>query len=83
MTTEGETEEDESLCFNGSSGRTYQYEARRYVYRMLIPMLKNELRPEESGGWMFGGITQEPDLRRLRKAIKAVIKEMQRKTGDP
>lgn len=64
------------LKFNSDAGRKPQTEARRYVYRVLGAMLDYELNPEERNGWMFGGIDQEPDQRRLRKAIEAVKKEL-------
>ena len=65
--------------FNGGSGRLPLTEARRYVYRILIPMLDNELNPDQAHGWMFGGIDEESDHQRLVKAIKSVMKEMKRK----
>lgn len=67
--------------FTGSQGRRPQTEARRYVYAILAKMLSDELRQgdEHGGGWMFGGVEDEVDLRRLKKAIKAVRSEMQRK----
>ena len=65
------------LKFSGANGRKPQTEARRYVYRILFSMLKHEL--GDVDGWMFGGIEEEPDKRRLTKAIKAVMVEMRRK----
>lgn len=66
-----------NLRFNGSSGSKPQTEARRYVYRIISTMLTSELGDRE--GWMFGGIDNEFDRRRLRKAIVAVRDEMKRK----
>ena len=66
------------LKFSGASGQRPQTEARRYVYAVLSAMLDHELCEPE--GWMFGGIEQEPDERRVRKAIKAVRAEMLRKS---
>lgn len=68
-----------SLKFKGADGRKPSTEARRYVYALLVPMLEHELRDEARHGWMFGGIDEEPDKRRLRKAIKAVMVEMRKK----
>jgi hypothetical protein len=65
------------LKFSGASGRRPQAEARSYVYSVIVAMLDNEL--GESQGWMFGGIEEEPDERRVRKAVKAVRAEMLRK----
>jgi hypothetical protein len=65
--------------FNGDSGRRPQAEARRYVYSVLATMLDHELSPEAYDGWIFGGIKFDPDKRRLRRAVKAVIVEMRRK----
>jgi len=64
--------------FNGASGRKPQAEARRYVYAVLVAVLNNEF--NERDGWMFGGIEDEFDRRRLTKAIKAVAVEMLRKS---
>lgn len=67
--------------FNENNGRTSEAEAKRYVYRILSRMLIQELHPDEHGGWMFGGIEEESDKRKLRRAIKIVIAEMDRKGG--
>lgn len=67
------------LHFSSVNGRRPQTEARRYVYGVLCAMLAHELTQEARDGWMFGGIEQEPDQRRLTKAIKAVIKECRRR----
>lgn len=67
------------LQFNGRDGLRPQAQARRYVYRVLFAMLDHEL--TERDGWMFGGIEQEPDQRRLTKAIEAVKKEIKRKAN--
>lgn len=69
------------LKFDGASGLKPQTQARRYVYRIMVTMLENELESNERDGWMFGGIEQEPDVRRLTKAIKEVAAEMFRKAG--
>jgi hypothetical protein len=63
--------------FTGQSGLRPQTEARRYVYLVLASMLARELEDDE--GWMFGGIEDESDRRRLGKAIRAVRVEMKRK----
>jgi len=69
------------LKFDGSSGRKPQTEARRYVYDVIVQMLDAQLthEPERTEGWVFGGITNEFDRRRVTKAIKAVQVEMRRK----
>jgi len=73
------------MKFNGDGrgrhGRKPNTEARRYVYAILVPMLEHELNSDQRDGWMFGGIEEEPDQRRLRKAIKAVMVEMRRKAS--
>ena len=63
--------------FTGASGMQPQAEARRYVYRIVESMLAHE-RPGD-GGWIYGGIENEFDVRRLKKAVSAVRKEMLRK----
>jgi hypothetical protein len=63
--------------FTGSSGMRPQAEARRYVYRMLETMLAHE-NPGD-GGWIYGGFENELDVRRLKKAVAAVRREMRRK----
>lgn len=73
-----------ALRFNSNDGRKPQTEARRYVYNVIAAMLENEFNePDCYDGWMFGGIEQEPDRRRLTKAIKSVIAEMLRKGRGP
>ena len=68
------------LRFNGASGRKPQTEARLYVYSVMVAMLENEFNaPDNTEGWMFGGIENDFDRRRLTKAIKAVAAEMTRK----
>lgn len=72
-----------TLKFNGASGRKPQTEARRYVYRIIFSMLDSEFNePDFHQGWMFGGIENSADRRRLTKAIRAVQKEMLRKVGE-
>lgn len=67
------------LRFSGSTGRQPQAEARRYVYNVMCAMLANEFSPDQRDGWMFGGIEYEADLRRLKKALRAVMAELRRK----
>lgn len=67
------------MKFTNSNGRKPQTEARKYVYNVLSQMLECELSPDENEGWMFGGIEDDFDRRRLKKAIKAVISELKRK----
>ncbi len=68
--------------FSGSSGLKPQAEARRYVYAVLVSMLAEEIREgnDRGEGWMFGGVDDPFDRRRLFKAIKAVASEMRRKS---
>jgi hypothetical protein len=63
--------------FTGNSGLNPQAEARRYVYGVLWAMLDNE--HSGDGGWIYGGIENEFDVRRLKKAVAAVQKELLRK----
>jgi len=69
------------MKFTSEPGRTAQAKARRFVYAVLVPMLEHELGDPE--GWMFGGIEEEPDKRRLAKAIKALMVEMRRRASRP
>jgi hypothetical protein len=62
------------LKFTSEGGRRAQTEARRYVYRMVQAMLEHEL--TDSEGWVFGGIQQEPDERKLKRAVRDVMNEM-------
>ncbi len=66
-----------ALKFSGESGRKPQTEARRYVYRIVAAMLAND--GTDAEGWLLGGIEEDPDRRRVRKAAKAVADEMLRK----
>lgn len=66
------------LMFDGSSGRRPQSEARSYVYRVLVAMLDHEI-TTDANEWMFGGVENEPDQRRIKKAIRAVQAELRRK----
>lgn len=70
-------EPDDDLKFDGSSGRKPSAEARRYIYRVLATALETDMRDHE--GWMRDGITNDFDLRRLRKAAKLVVAELIRK----
>ena len=66
-----------AMKFNGSSGRKPQTEARRYVYGVLATAIEND--GEDMRGWLFGGLEDEVDRRRVEKAAKAVVKEFRRK----
>jgi hypothetical protein len=63
--------------FTGKSGLKPHAEARRYVYGIIDAMLQNEIPGD--GGWIYGGYENEFDVRRLKKAVLAVRKEMRRK----
>jgi hypothetical protein len=65
------------MKFDGSTGRRPGAEARRYVYNILATMIDNDL--GDNGGWLFGGMEDEFDRRRVRKAAKLVMAEMSRK----
>jgi hypothetical protein len=68
-----------ALTFNGKSGRKPQTEARRYVYRIIASMLANDA--VDGNGWLLGGLDEEPDRRRVKKAQRAVQLEMARKAS--
>lgn len=70
-----------TLMFSGTSGRRPSSEAHRYIYKVLASSLQADLNDAE--GWVFGGVTQEPDRRRARKAAEVVIKELIRKGSRP
>ena len=63
--------------FIGTSGMRPQTEARRYVYGIIDAILSHK-KPRD-GGWIYGGYENEFDVRRLKKAVSAVRKEMRRK----
>lgn len=67
------------LRFTGDSGRRPQAEARRYVYGVLATMLEHELTAEARDGWIFGGIEFDADRRRLRRAVRDVVKTLRRR----
>jgi hypothetical protein len=68
----------DQMKFTSANGRGMpRKQARRYVYNVLTMMLDYELTDRE--GWMFGGIDNECDRRRLKTAIRAVIREMTKK----
>jgi hypothetical protein len=65
------------MKFDGSSGRKPSAEARRYVYAVLATIIDNDMNGEQQ--WFLGGIDDDADRRRVRKAAKAVEAEMIRK----
>lgn len=65
------------MRFDGSSGRRPQSEARRYVYRVLAMAIEYD--GDEMRGWLLGGLENEADRRRVKKAAKVVTKELRRK----
>jgi hypothetical protein len=67
-----------ALLFNSENGRKPQTEARRYVYKIIASFIDNEL-THEGARWFLDGVEQEPDQRRVRKALRAVRAEMLRK----
>ena len=66
-----------TMRFDGSSGRRPDAEARKYVYAVLASSLVSDL--IDPDGWVFGGIEDEEDKRRLRRVAKAVVEELRRK----
>jgi len=73
-----------ALKFSGASGRKPQTPARRYVYRVLARMLDPQLWDDSSmGRWMLDGLDEEPDRRRVIKAMRAVRAELERKGNAP
>jgi len=68
-----------SALFVGSRPRS---QARKYVYSVLSLMLEQELNPDEKEGWVFGGIDDERDRMLLKKAVKMLIREFEKK-GEP
>ena len=58
-------------------------QARRYVYGVLVAMLHSQLHhhPENVEGWMFGGIENDADRRRVKRAIERLQKEFSRKAN--
>jgi len=68
------------MKFTSANGRPSKA-ARRYVYNVLVAMLAHELTDHE--GWMFGGIDNDCDRRRLKNAILAVKVEMAKKAAKP
>jgi hypothetical protein len=68
--------------FDGSSGKKPSTEARRYVDAVLWSMLEAELEAaEREHTWMFGGLDDEVDRRRVRAAIRRVQTALQRKAS--
>lgn len=65
------------MKFDGGSGRRPQTEARRYVYAVLASALSTDMSDPE--GWVFGGMEDEFDRRRAKKAGRAIIAELLRK----
>lgn len=66
------------MMFDSSNGRGRpSAQARRYVYAVLASSLTDDLTNSE--GWVFGGMEDEVDRRRARKAAKLVIAELIRK----
>lgn len=52
--------------------------ARQYVYSVLASMIEAEINDQYDGaeGWMFGGIDNEFDRRRLDKELKKTKAKM-------
>lgn len=65
------------MKFDGSSGKRPSVEARRYVYAVTAASLDTDLCDPE--GWVLGGLVDEADIRRAKKATKLVIAELVRK----
>ncbi len=65
------------MRFDGSSGRKPSAEARRYVYAVLATIIDNDMDGDQQ--WFLGGLEDDCDRRRVRKAAKAVEAEMIRK----
>jgi hypothetical protein len=66
------------LEFNGSNGRKPQTEARRYVYRCLARILREDM---QNAGWLHEDLEHEPDRRRAMKAANAVVRELEKKAS--
>ena len=66
------------LKFDGSSGQLPSAEARRYVYRVLASCLEDDVQ-HAAEGWVFGGLENEFDRRRAKRAAELVIKELRKK----
>lgn len=65
--------------FDGKSGRKPSAEARRYIYAVLATAIVHDLLDLE--GWIFGGMDEEPDRRRARKAALAIKRELEKKAA--
>lgn len=57
-----------------------QVEARRYVDRVMAHAIRSELRDPQASlpRWFTEGVTHEPSLRRIRKALLALAARLQR-----
>lgn len=72
------TWDSKTMRFVGDGRRTKaQTQANRYVYAVLGSMLEHE--KTDRGGWIFDGIENEFDIRRLRIAIDRVQKQLARR----
>lgn len=70
--------------FNADGRIKPQTQARRWVYSVLAAVLGNDAERHEPGRWFDPGEdADEFDRRRIRKAIEAVKKEMERKAASP
>jgi hypothetical protein len=72
------------MIFDGASGRKPQTEARRHVYRVLSDALEKAGGNNPVGyfeGFLIPQDADEFDLRRLKKAIQAVQREMLAASG--
>lgn len=58
-------------------------EARAYVYGVCAAMLESQYttHPENVEGWMFGGIVNEFDRRRVTKEIKRLEAQMLKRSA--
>lgn len=45
-------------------------EARAYMFNVMASVIDNELTDDQKDGWMFGGVDNEFDRRRLTNELK-------------
>jgi len=66
-----------AMLFDGSSGRRPSAEARRYVFRVLVRTIAEDL--TNNDGWLLGGVEDATDRRRIKNEAVRLAKSLERK----
>ncbi len=72
-----------NLKFNGAHGTKPSTQARSYVRGVLATMLDAAIRSEDEHTryWFLGGITEEPDQRRVLGAMRRLQEQLRHRAS--